>query len=285
MAKVTAISSLGWAKYTLYEALSKMAARGFEKIEIASFNSYCFHFNYGSPTPRQLKNMLQELDLQPVCLNYSAGHYQAWIAEQMEQFVENWTRKIRQVGEVGISMMVMGFGIRNNRDDQESQLANAVRVYDRVGKIAAHYGVRMLLEVPHLYGIMPRAEDVIWVFDRLNSPNVGALVDSSHWGIIDYDIDAFFSKLGERLWHIHLRDSEGTDTADFKQKLELTPGKGTVDFRKFAQALDLANYKSDVSLEFEYRDMSLDEIEREFHLGLKHLTDTGWLLPTSVKTH
>ena len=283
MAKVTAISSLGWAHYTLYEALPRMAARGFKKIEIASFSTYCFHFNYGSPTPRKLKIMLKKLSLQPVCLNYSAGTYQAWVPEQMEQFVDDWTRKIQQTSEVGIPMMTMGFGIRNNRDDQESQRANAVRVYDRVGKIAVRYGVRMLLEVPHLYGIMSRVEDAIWVFDRLNSPNVGTLVDSSHWGIIGYDIDAFFSKLDERLWHIHLRDSKGTDTADFKQKLELTPGKGTVDFQKFAQALDRANYKGDVSLEFEYRDMTLDEIEQEFDLGLKHLTDTGWLLPAEVK--
>lgn len=283
MAKITTISSLGWAHYTLYEALPRMAARGFKKIEIASFDTYCFHFNYGSPTPEELRAMLKKLGLQPVCLNYHVRFYQAWVPEEMEQFVEDWRRKIEQVSEVGIPMMTMGFGIRNNRDDQESQRVNAVKVYDRVGKIAAGYGVRMLLEVPHLYGIMSRVEDVLWVFDRLNSPNVGALVDSSHWGVIGYDIDAFFSRLAERLWHIHLRDSEGTDSADLKQKLELTAGKGTVDFEKLAQALDRANYKGDVSLEFEYRDMRLDEIEREFDLGLKHLADTGWQLPSQVK--
>ena len=33
MAKVTTISSLGWAHYTLYEALPRMAARGFKKAK------------------------------------------------------------------------------------------------------------------------------------------------------------------------------------------------------------------------------------------------------------
>ena len=33
----------------------------------------------------------------------------------------------------------------------------------------------MLLEVPHLYGLMPRTEQVLWVFDRLESSNIGAL--------------------------------------------------------------------------------------------------------------
>ena len=68
MAKVTAISSLGWAHYSLYEALPRMAARGFSRIEIASFKSYSFHFNYGSPTPSELRKMLDDLGLKPIVL-------------------------------------------------------------------------------------------------------------------------------------------------------------------------------------------------------------------------
>ncbi len=283
MAKVTAISSLGWAHYTLYEALPRMAARGFKRIEIASFSEYCFHFNFGSPTPRELRKMLDDLGLTPVGLNFFAGFHQAWVPEEIDVFVEEWTRKIVQLGEVGIPMMTMSFGARNDRNDQEHQLANAVKAYDRVGEIAAKYGVKMLLEIPHLYGIMNRPEQVLWVFDHLSSSNVGALVDCSHWGIIGYDIDKFFSALGDRLWHIHLRDSKGPDTADNKQQLELTPGDGTVDFKKLGQALDKANYKGDVSLEFEYRDMTLDAIEREYDRGLKYLEKVGWELPAGVK--
>jgi sugar phosphate isomerase/epimerase len=282
MAKVTALSSLGWAHYTLYEALPRMAARGFRRIEIASFSEYCFHFNYGSPTPEELKAMLDKLRLQPVCLNFSAGFYDAWVPEETERFVAAITRKIEQLGAVGIPMMTMAFARRNDRNDQERQLAAAVKAFDRVGEIASCFGVRMLLEVPHLYGIMPRPEQVLWVFDRLESPNVGALVDSSHWGIIGYDLDEFFSRLGGRLWHVHLRDSRGPDTADWKQELELTPGDGTVDFREFGKALDEAGYEGGVSIEFEYRDMTLDAIEREYDRGLRHLEDAGWELPPEV---
>jgi len=179
--------------------------------------------------------------------------------------------------------MAMSFGLRNERKDQEAQLANAVKAYDRVGEIGAKHGVKMLLEIPHLYGIMNRPEQVLWVFDHLSSSNVGALVDCSHWGIIGYDVDAFFSALGKRLWHIHLRDSAGPDTGDQKQKLEMTPGDGIVDFKKFGRALDKVNYKGDVSLEFEYRDMTLDAIEREYDRGLKYLENVGWELPAGVK--
>jgi len=282
MAKITALSSLGWANYTLYEALPRMAARGFKRVEIASFGTYCFHFNYGSPTPAELRLMLDNLGLQPICLNYFTDFHNAWAEAEIAPFIDEWIRKIQQLGTVGIPMITMEFGGRNERQDQEQQLSNAVKAYNRIGNIAEKYNVRMLLEVPHLYGLMPRPEQVLWVFDRLESPNIGALVDSSHWGIIGYDLDDFFSALGDRLWHIHLRDSDGSDTADLKQKLELTPGDGVVDFKKFAEVLDKCKYKGDVSIEFEYRDMTLDAIEQEYDRGLEYLKNNGWELPESV---
>jgi len=227
--------------------------------------------------------MLDGYNMTPVCLNYFTDFHNAWIPEEIDVFVREWEQKIQQMQEVGIPMMTMGFGVRNDRPDQELQLANAVKAYDRVGKIGEKYGVKMLLEVPHLYGIMPRTEQVLWVFDRLSSTNVGALADCSHWGIIGYDVDAFFSALGSRLWHIHLRDSAGPDTKARKQTLELTPGKGIVDFKKFGQALDKVNYKGDVSIEFEYRDMTLEAIEHEYDIGLAYLEKIGWQLPAGVK--
>ena len=71
MAKVTSISTLGWAHYTLYEALPRIQARGFKRVEICSFDSYCFHFNYGSPTPAELRRMLDDRGLTPMMMHYS----------------------------------------------------------------------------------------------------------------------------------------------------------------------------------------------------------------------
>ena len=261
-----------------------MAARGFQRIEIASFGAYCFHFNFGSPTPVELKRMLNRLDLQPICLNYDTGIYEAWIPEERTRFVNAWKRKLVQLGEVGIPMMTMDFGVRNDRPDQDRQLGVAVKTYDQVGKMAAKYGVRMLLELPHLYGIMPGTPQVLWMLRRLESNNIGLLIDSSHWGIIGYDLDAFVAEVGDRLWHVHLRDSNGPDTADFKQQLELTPGDGTVDFQKFARTLDRIGYQGDVTLDFEYRDMTLDDIEKEYDKGLRYLEEVGWELPAGVTT-
>ncbi|MDP7638009.1 MAG: sugar phosphate isomerase/epimerase [Phycisphaerae bacterium] len=282
MAKVTAISSLGWAHYTLYQALPRMSRLGFERAEICSLGSYCFHFHHGSPTPPELKELFEDHGLTPVGLNYSVGMSHAWDPDHIDLFAKRWERKLVHLGEVGIPMMCMLFGIRNQRDDAEAQLASVVRFYDRVATFAEGLGVRMLLEVPHLYNILNRPDQVLWVLDRLKNSNIGVLIDSSHWGIIGYDIDEFFGALGDRLWHIHLRDSAGPDTADRLQDLEKTPGSGTVDFKKLAEALDNVNYSGDVTMELEYRDMTLDAIDQEYRKGLAYLKIAGWELPSGV---
>jgi len=281
--KVTSISTLGWAHYTLYEALPRIAARGFKRVEIASFKAYCFHFNSGSPGPSELRGMLNNLGLEPICLNYDYGLYKGWIPDQINQFVNDWTRKIEQLESVGIPMITMSFAGRNERDDKQYQLENELKAFDVVAEIAARHGIRTLIEVPHLYGNLYRAEDVLWMFDRFQNANIGCLVDSSHWGIIDYDLRDFMSALGDRLWHVHLRDSDGEDTADFNQNLELTPGAGSVDFRHFGQVLDEIGYCGDVTLDFEYRDRTLEAIEDEYDRGLQYLEESGWELPSEVR--
>jgi len=283
MAKITAMSSLAYSHYTLREALPRIAARGFGRVEIATFESYCFHFDPSGASASELKLMFSELGLSPVALNWSPGLAVAYDAGTIDPWVDAFERKIPEAAEAGIPMMTMHFGERNERGDQEAQLATAVGVYDRVADYAARFGVRMVLEVPHLYTIHWSPAAVLWIFDHLSSPNVGALIDSSHWGIIGYDIDEFLGRLGDKVWHIHLRDAKGPDTADRHQELELTPGQGKVDFRKLALALDSVGYNADVSTEFEYRDVSLEEIEHQCDLGLAALVQSGWEVASTVR--
>ena len=178
MAKVTAISSLGWAHYTLYEALPAMAKLGFDRIDISSFKDYCFHFNFGSPTPTQLNEMLDERSIKVICVNYAPELYYAWQNDVENHFAHAYEAKMAHLSAVGIPMMVMHFGLANDRKDVEDQMSKVVKASNRVGKIAETYNIRMLIEVPHMYGLLSSLEQVKWVVGRLESSNIGVLVDS-----------------------------------------------------------------------------------------------------------
>ena len=281
MAKVTSISTLGWSHYPIRTAFAAMAARGFRRVEIASFNTYCCHFNE-TPTPTELRALFDQYGFSPVNLNYSSGVRPA-TEEGAKEFLADWTAKMKGVSQAGIPMMCMHFGLRGVEGDEERQLAVVAKAFDELARRGKDYGVRLVIEAPHLYNVYCRPEQVLRVVGQMESDNFGVLVDSSHWGIIGYDLEEFFSRLGKRLWHIHLRDSAGPDTADRKQKLEMTPGVGVVDFARFSKALDAAGYAGDVSLEFEYREMPLEAIEQEFDKGIAYLRQCGWAFPEGVR--
>jgi sugar phosphate isomerase/epimerase len=79
-----------------------------------------------------------------------------------------------------------------------------------------------------------------------------------------------------------LRDSTGADTADFKQQLELTPGKGSVDFGRYAEWLDSHGYIGNVTIETEYVGKTIEQIEPELDFAFKHLAANGWQFPKGV---
>jgi sugar phosphate isomerase/epimerase len=283
MARITAMSSVAYAHYTLYQALPRIAARGFDRVEIGSFPDYCFHFNAGSPTAPELKEMLARHGLTPTVLNWTPGVPLAYDPGSVEPWIEAFERKLAYAAEVGFTMMTMHFGQRNDRVDQDAQLATAAKAYDRVADLAAKHSIRTLLEVPHLYTIHWTTDASLRLLESLPNENVGALVDSSHWGNSGYDIDEFLDRLGGRLWHVHLRDAKGPGTRPCRQNLTLTPGAGVVDFARLAQALDRVGYDGEVTTEFEYFDVTLDEIERQYDLGLRHLAEVGWRMPPGVR--
>ena len=93
MAKVTAISTLGWSKYTIQEAFAAMAARGFRRIEIASFGTYCWYFNE-TPSPEELKVLLDKYQFAPVNMHFCTTIYDASTSDGASRFLADWTAKL-----------------------------------------------------------------------------------------------------------------------------------------------------------------------------------------------
>ena len=291
MPTVTATSSIAYAHYTLFEALPRQADRGFKRIEIGSFHSYCYHFNHGSPRPAELKTMLADHGLTPVALNWNAGIGRSYEETAIAEWLDGYKAKIDEAQAVGIPMMTMHFGRHFAGGDLLEERKVATDAYARLAEYASQQSMMMLLELPHMHLVHNDCDSVIALLDELDFENVGLLIDSSHWGVIGYELDAFLRHVGHRLRHIHLRDAVPRSTPELDRKfkrpalspnpvynLTLTPGLGAVDFTRFGNALDQIGYAGDVTAEFEYFDMPLDEIERQYDAGLSHLENCGWAL-------
>ena len=292
MARVTACATLGYAALDLETAVRQIAARGFEKVEITELGAYCRHFAYRRTNAERVDDILCRHNLTPIAMNVGNARdadgeiYLPKFSDPGEApgIIEYGRWFLHQARALGVRVMTFPIGPRVFGDAWLPEMKASCATYREIADTAGEFDISLNLEVPHLFQLIDTVEHVAAVFEELDHAAVGATVDTSHWGIARYDVDEFFDLLGPRLKHVHLRDSTGADTRDFKQQLELTPGRGTVDFAKFGQALDQVGYGGDVSLEFEYRHDDLAEIEAEYDYGISYLMQAGWEFPEKIRT-
>jgi protein FrlC len=251
----------------------------------------------GAAETEAIRGLLRTLFLQPIALNFYGGERDANrplqprppraphklnLPDEADHYVATMRQAIRQCRSLGIPLMIVHPGRRSEEPDRRDEVEAAAQIISTLGDEAFANGVRLTLEVPHCFSLLNNLERVAEMFARITSPYVGATVDTSHWGVLGYDLEDLWEVIGPRIWHIHLRDSAGPDTADFHQQLELTPGQGTVDFRRIGTWLDWHGYQGNVTAELEYVGRTLDDIEREVAAGFSHLVSCGWTFPPGV---
>lgn len=284
MPLITSCATLGYAGFGFDFAVKSIAALGFRHVEITELGSYCRHFPFQEASVESVRHLLDSHGLRPIAMNVSASRmmdgkiHRPRIADPEEApgvvAYAEWF--LDQAAALEIPTVSFPIGPRVAGVDWERDAHASVIQYRRIADHALARGLTLNLEVPHLYQLTDSVPHAKAIFELLDHPAVGATVDSSHWGILGYDLSDFFAFLGSRLKHVHLRDSSGTDTGGFNQDLELTPGRGSVDFLAFGLALDKAGYKGEVSLELEHRHTDAGLIEQEYEFGIAHLKGCGW---------
>ncbi len=287
MARVTALSTLTYTDQSFETAAAQIAARGFRRVDIAHLGYYCLHFPLGEAHYARIADVLRQNYLEPVALNHYGGT-ETWShvlnrADEVTTFRQMMTAVLCQAQRLGIPKVMASMGRRTTDADALDRIHGAAQVISEVADEAHSMGIQITVEVPHTYSLAFNLEGVAAFFDHATSPNVVACVDCSHWGLLGYDFDELMVILKGRLAHVHLRDSAGSDDGSCCQNLELTPGKGEVDMALFASYLDKYDYLGEVTLETEFRGMSVECIERELDYALKHLHQSGWELPDEVK--
>lgn len=311
MARVTAASTLAFSLSPLETALERIAVYGFHKVELSDQITHCKHFAVDTVDPVVVQERLGVHGLTPVSLNaciiavpdrgqwpqgrlpveaQSAAETEEIRAakrqlvffrlheqEQATAYVERALLLLDKAQAAGIPQVCLQGGRRKQAERIDEELEAAAGVIDMLAEAAAARGIRALLEMPHLWDLYYDLDKSKQMLSHLRSDNVGVVVDSTHWHTSGYDINDYVKFLGQRLWHVHLRDAAGKDTAAGDYQLEKTPGRGEVDFSALGEALDKHGYRGEVTLETEYKNYSSpDEVDEENLFALHHLRSVGW---------
>ena len=297
MPHVTTCASLGYSHYSLEQAAQRIGRRGFRQIEITHLAFYSLHYTLAEVEAAGVKAMLARYGLTATAMNFNAG----WVdntgfpclhrlddPDQARRFESITERLLGDAVQLGVRVLTVPILRRRpgaTESEELSEMEQGAKVVGRLADRAAALGVRLALEAPHvrlLYYNLPRLAELLALTP---SRNLGVVLDSSHWQVVGYALDEYFALVGDRLCHVHLRDAAvapGAAGSGAAGNLEMTPGRGQVDFGLLGRKLDSFGYDGQASLEFEYRAMPLDDIEAEYDAGIAHLKACGWTFPAGV---
>jgi D-psicose/D-tagatose/L-ribulose 3-epimerase len=143
----------------------------------------------------------------------------------------------------------------------------AVEGVEELGRYARDLGLEIAVELePFHLSIVNSIEKMHQFLDDVAVPSVKANIDISHLALAKDPADRIASLKG-RIAHVHLSDCDG------KRHGDLPPGRGTVNFPPYLQALADSGFNGTVSIELEYSpepDKIVDWV-REAYQATDHL--------------
>jgi len=317
MPKITACSTLAFSLSSLDCALAHIAGYGFDQVEISDQLTHSKHFSTDASRPVdpvEVKRLFDKYNLTPVAANCTlatfytdqSGLERAPVEKQSSAETEEIRRAKRELviyklheenqarayrGRVrklidnavvaGIPMVCLEGGRRTQIENISRELQAAAEVIDEMAHYAKDAGIKILLEMPHVWDLYYDVDKSKEMLTYITSDNIGVVLDSTHWHTSNYDVDDYVAFLADRLWHVHLRDAAGKDSPAGNYELEKTPGKGEVDFALLGQTLDKYGYRGSVTLETEYKNyQDPAEVDTENRYALAYLKSVGWQVPT-----
>jgi sugar phosphate isomerase/epimerase len=284
---VSACATLAYSQSDLITAVDRIRDLGFKKIEITELGAYCRHLPFPDTSLIDIAGWLEKKGLSVIGINVSTARlvdgllmrYSMGDPLHRDHILTYCRWFIDAAVHFGASFVAFPPAPREF-DNWSVAAAAAAKVFKELAEYAEKRGTMVYIEAPHLFQIQDSVDHSLEFLLQLGDSPIGIIIDTSHWGIIGYDLAAYINEIDERPFHIHLRDSAGSDTRDFKQNLEMTPGNGTVDFDKFRRILVNSGRSFTATLELEYRTNDEDYIGSEITRGITYLKSCGFSFPT-----
>lgn len=245
-------STNAFVKFSVFEAVEKIARLGFGGIEIMCDRPHLYPPDFGEVDLARLRGLIDEHGLKVTNLNsftlFAVGntYLPSWIEPQEER------REIRIQHTIQCLKLAFFLGCENISvppggpvDDitEHEALLLFHRGLERVAPSAQELGIKILVE-PEPDLLLENTTQFKRFIRDVRSSAIGLNFDIGHFFCAGEDPSAAFAELFEWIGHVHLEDIAFTRVHN-----HLILGHGAIDLPKiFATMIDLG-YSGDVSLE------------------------------------
>lgn len=228
---------------TLHDTVEKIAAWGYEGVELATEN-------LGDWDPDRARQDLDRLGLRSVVGGvFGPGREltcaDAEVIERTQGYVRGAIDLAHRVGAplvIGPLYTSVGRTWRMSADERRSAIGTLRESYKPLLDYAAGHGVKLAIEPLNRYesSLLTTAEQVMDAISPLPAEVIGVNLDSYHMNIEEADLGAAFDTVGERLLHMQVcgndRGAPGDDHIDWRivrSSLERIGYRGMLGFESF----------------------------------------------------
>jgi sugar phosphate isomerase/epimerase len=249
-------STISFRHQPLPEALATIAGLGFTEIDLGALPGVCDHVPYvlDLPAVDNVARTVIASGLEVRSINCDIGDLNVPLsAEGRTRRRAHLDKLVALAVATDARALVLPCGAIDHTP-VETLEADIARVADELAsaaEVAASRGVRLWTESLHLHRLCFNLERAQLLTDRLPL-DVGVVMDFSHVVASGGDPTEFVARFATRIEHVHIRDAAPGN-------INLSVGRGTVDFSAGLKVLADAGFAGHFSLELETRDVTDDQ--------------------------
>lgn len=254
----------GQAFLTVDEFVSKASELGYDGVELGTKRPHASLLDYDDAARKKLRARFKELDLDLVCLagynDFTAGIDKVGVphVEIQALYIGELARLAR---DLGTNMVRIYTGYERPDLPYDKQYAMVLEGIQMAAKIAANYGVTLIIQNHHDIALHHTA--MKWLLDELNLPNVKAAFDA--WsptieGLSIEEINEAVRVMSPYLVHTTTADYEKHPRFQYEflqtyykpllpQNRMVMMGEGYIDYKPFINTLKEIGYQGYITYE------------------------------------
>lgn len=227
--------------------LSHLKRVGFRYIDVSLFTRFLPGTRYWT-RPQEVideyKRAFDELELVPVQCHEPAGNSMG--DDGGEYYMKKTPAAMAIAAAIGVPLMVVHPGNSPVPLTHDQTIEENIKALRRLMPVAEKYNMKIALE--NLGNTVPNADDLIAIVDEVNHPLLGVNWDVGHANLNGLDQYEEITKLGSRLWSLHLHDNGGAPNL-LSSDWHLAPFYGNINYDAVMSALLTIGYAGTFNFE------------------------------------
>jgi protein FrlC len=239
--------------YTLDEAIRRIAAIGYDGIEVGCAAPHAWPAHLGKARRSELRKLLQDHGLTCVSLLPAPGggpgnNTASPLPEERASSTAHYKEVVDLAHDLGATRVIYVAGWRVFGTTQEDAWAWSLEALRDIGRHAAERGITMLIEPTSAdSNLIESAGDALKLREQTGLANVKVMFDTYHALFRSEVSTDYVYEMAPHLAHIHCADID-----------RLPPGEGVVDWEGVLRAAKTVNFDGYLTMEIGFNTRRAD---------------------------